>query len=138
MSELPNPGGDLTNIAQSAPGVIMNNTAGYGNFTMNGLPATSNLFTVNGENDMDPYFNINARMRIGGKLIRRSRGTTACFSGCQAAPGRPRKRRGRRLAGHIAGAGNGRMVFEDALVICRHRLEGPGVRPGLGCSAFEL
>ena len=32
---------------------------GYGNFTVNGLPATSNLFTVNGENDMDPYFNIN-------------------------------------------------------------------------------
>ena len=27
--------------------------------TLNGLPATSNLFTVNGENDMDPYFNIN-------------------------------------------------------------------------------
>ena len=32
---------------------------GGGNFSMNGLPATSNLFTVNGENDMDPYFNIN-------------------------------------------------------------------------------
>jgi hypothetical protein len=32
---------------------------GYGNFTINGLPATSNLYTVNGENDMDPYFNIN-------------------------------------------------------------------------------
>ena len=32
---------------------------GYGNFTVNGLPATSNLFTINGENDMDPYFNIN-------------------------------------------------------------------------------
>ncbi len=23
------------------------------------MPATSNLFTINGENDMDPYFNIN-------------------------------------------------------------------------------
>src|SRR5271166_6335069 len=58
-AQLPNPGGDLTNIAQTAPGAVMNNTGGYGNFTVNGLPATSNLFTVNGENDMDPYFNIN-------------------------------------------------------------------------------
>ncbi|HWY45738.1 MAG TPA: carboxypeptidase regulatory-like domain-containing protein [Bryobacteraceae bacterium] len=56
---LPSAGGDLTNIAFTAPGVVVNGTGGYGNFTMNGLPATSNLFTVNGENDMDPYFNIN-------------------------------------------------------------------------------
>jgi hypothetical protein len=32
---------------------------GYGSFTVNGLPATSNLYTTNGENNMDPYFNIN-------------------------------------------------------------------------------
>ena len=57
--DLPSPGGDLTNIAQTVPGVVVNVTGGYGNFTLNGLPATSNLFTVNGENDMDPYFNIN-------------------------------------------------------------------------------
>src|ERR1035437_1878651 len=56
---LPSAGGDITNIAQTAPGAQMNNTAGYGNFTVNGMPATSNLFTINGENDMDPYFNIN-------------------------------------------------------------------------------
>ncbi len=59
VAELPNAGGDITNIAQTAPGVIVNNMMGYGNFTVNGMPATSNLFTVNGENDMDPYFNIN-------------------------------------------------------------------------------
>jgi hypothetical protein len=59
VQELPNAGGDITNIAQTAPGVVVNNMMGYGNFTANGLPATSNLFTVNGENDMDPYFNIN-------------------------------------------------------------------------------
>ncbi len=56
---LPSGGGDITNIAFTAPGVVVNVTGGYGNFTANGLPATSNLFTVNGENDMDPYFNIN-------------------------------------------------------------------------------
>jgi len=55
----PNPGGDLTFVAQLAPGVTMNTSSGYGNFTANGLPATSNLFTINGENDMDPFFNIN-------------------------------------------------------------------------------
>ncbi len=59
VSDLPNPGGDLSNIAQLAPGVTMNTSSGYGNFTANGMPATSNLFTVNGENNMDPFFNIN-------------------------------------------------------------------------------
>ena len=58
---LPNPGGDITNFALTAAGVVMNTQGGGpgGNFSMNGRPATSNLFTINGENDMDPYFNIN-------------------------------------------------------------------------------
>ena len=59
VQDTPNPGGDLTNIAQMAPGATMNTSQGYGNLTVNGLPATSNLFTVNGENNMDPFFNIN-------------------------------------------------------------------------------
>ncbi len=59
VAQLPSAGGDITNIANTAPGAVVNGTGGYGNFTVNGLPATSNLFTVNGENDMDPYFNIN-------------------------------------------------------------------------------
>jgi len=59
LAQLPSAGGDITNIAYTAPGVVVNTTGGYGNFQVNGLPATSNLFTVNGENDMDPYFNIN-------------------------------------------------------------------------------
>jgi len=59
LMQLPSAGGDITNIAYTAPGVVVNTTGGYGNFQVNGLPATSNLFTVNGENDMDPYFNIN-------------------------------------------------------------------------------
>lgn len=63
VAKLPNPGGDITNIAFTAPGVVVAiaqpGNQGYGNFTANGLPATSNLFTTNGENTMDPYFNIN-------------------------------------------------------------------------------
>ena len=59
LAQLPAAGGDITTVAFTAPGVTVNVTGGYGNFNINGLPGTSNLFTVNGENDMDPYFNIN-------------------------------------------------------------------------------
>jgi hypothetical protein len=85
LALLPNPGGDLTNIAQTAPGAQMNNTGGYGNFTMNGLPATSNLFTVNGENDMDPYFNINnsgaTNLTIGSNEIEEATVIANAYSG---------------------------------------------------------
>ncbi|MGA8429142.1 MAG: carboxypeptidase regulatory-like domain-containing protein [Candidatus Sulfotelmatobacter sp.] len=58
---IPNGGNDLTAIAQTAPGVQMNTSSGggYGNFTAFGLPATSNLFTVNGNDENDPYLNLN-------------------------------------------------------------------------------
>src|SRR5208283_5228303 len=59
ITNLPNGGNDLTYVAQTAPGVTMAVGGGYGNFTANGMPGTSNLFTVNGENDMDPYLNLN-------------------------------------------------------------------------------
>jgi hypothetical protein len=61
LEKLPNPGNDLTAVAQTAPGVLMNtaNGGGYGNFNAFGLPATSNLFTVNGNDEMDPYLNLN-------------------------------------------------------------------------------
>ena len=85
FAQLPNPGGDLTNIAQSTPGAVMNNTGGYGNFTVNGLPATSNLFTVNGENDMDPYFNINnsgaTNLTLGSNEIQEATVIANAYSG---------------------------------------------------------
>jgi hypothetical protein len=58
---LPNGGNDLTAVANTAPGVQINTSAGggYGNFTAFGLPATSNLFTVNGNDENDPYLNLN-------------------------------------------------------------------------------
>jgi len=61
VEKLPNPGNDLTAIAQTAPGVLMNTSSmgGYGNFNAFGLPATSNLFTVNGNDEMDPFLNLN-------------------------------------------------------------------------------
>jgi hypothetical protein len=48
VANLPNGGNDLTAVAYTAPGVVMNTGGGYGNFNVNGLPATSNLFTVVG------------------------------------------------------------------------------------------
>ncbi|HZU27099.1 MAG TPA: carboxypeptidase regulatory-like domain-containing protein [Bryobacteraceae bacterium] len=59
IADMPNPGGDLTYIAQTAPGVVMNTQSGYGNFSALGMPATSNLFTINGQNFNDPYLNLN-------------------------------------------------------------------------------
>jgi hypothetical protein len=49
----------LTNYALSAPGVVLSTGAGYGNFTSYGMPATSNLFTVNGGDMNDPISNLN-------------------------------------------------------------------------------
>ena len=46
VSNVPNPGNDLSAIAQIAPGVVMNTQGGYGNVEAFGLPATSNLFTT--------------------------------------------------------------------------------------------
>jgi hypothetical protein len=59
IQNLPNPGGDITFYAQLAPGAVMNTAGGYGNFSVFGLPGTSNLFTLNGQNDNDPFLNLN-------------------------------------------------------------------------------
>src|SRR5215469_1831881 len=56
---VPNPGNDLSYIVQTAPGAVMNTQAGYGNSSTFGLPATSNLFTVNGMDENDPFLNLN-------------------------------------------------------------------------------
>ena len=63
VSELPNPGNDLTYIAQTAPGAIMNTDnastgGGGGNFSILGMPGTSNQFTLNGMNDNAGHLNL--------------------------------------------------------------------------------
>src|SRR6516225_6421992 len=61
VQNIPNPGNDITYVAQTAPGVSMNtsNSPGYGNFSAFGLPGTSNLFTINGNDYNDPFLNVN-------------------------------------------------------------------------------
>ena len=89
MELLPSGGGDLTNIAYTAPGALLNvappGMSGFGNFTVNGLPGTSNLFTTNGENNMDPFFNINnsgaSNLTLGSNEVQEVTITTNPYSG---------------------------------------------------------
>ncbi|HEY6847521.1 MAG TPA: carboxypeptidase-like regulatory domain-containing protein, partial [Terracidiphilus sp.] len=58
VQNLPNPGNDLTFVAQVSPGAVMNTAMGDGNFSVFGLPATSNTFTLNGSYENDPFLNL--------------------------------------------------------------------------------
>ena len=57
---IPNPGNDLTYTAQMTPGTTTNNGGGgYGNFSSFGMSAVTNLFTLDGMDDNDPFLNLN-------------------------------------------------------------------------------
>ena len=58
VANIPNPGNDLTYYVQTSPGATMNTQAGYGNSATYGISATSNLFTVDGMNENDPFLNL--------------------------------------------------------------------------------
>ncbi len=85
VENLPNGGNDLTAVAYTAPGVMMNSGGMYGNFTANGLPATSNVFTVDGENQMDPFLNLNnsgpTNLMLGKNSIDEATVITNAYSG---------------------------------------------------------
>jgi hypothetical protein len=68
IRSLPNPGQDLTWIAQFAQGALMNTAGssndakapgGYGNVEFNGLPATSNGYILDGFDANDPFLGLN-------------------------------------------------------------------------------
>src|SRR3984957_8526601 len=75
IQNVPNPGGDITYVAQTAPGIMMNSSTGggYGNFSAFGLPGTSNLFTVNGNDYNDAFLNLNnsgsSNLLLGGNEL---------------------------------------------------------------------
>lgn len=56
---VPNGGGDLSYVAQTAPGAAMNTQGGYGNLAMFGISGISNNFTYNGMAENDPFLNLN-------------------------------------------------------------------------------
>jgi hypothetical protein len=60
ISEVPNPGNDLTYIAQTAPGVVMNTDVQFGGgsqFSILGMPSFSYLYTMDGMNINDNGIN---------------------------------------------------------------------------------
>ena len=59
IADLPTPGGDVTTVAFTAPGVVVNAGGAYGNFSSDGLPGISNLFVLNGFDNQDPFLNLN-------------------------------------------------------------------------------
>ena len=60
IEDLPIAGGDLTSIPLTVPGATLSTGGGLSsNFFIYGLPGTSNLFTLNGADLMDPFYNIN-------------------------------------------------------------------------------
>jgi Carboxypeptidase regulatory-like domain len=68
ITSLPNPGQDLTYLAQFAQGALMNTAGssndakaagGYGNVEFNGLPATSNGYILDGYDTNDPFLGLN-------------------------------------------------------------------------------
>src|ERR1700733_2211617 len=75
IQNVPNPGGDITYVAQTAPGVTLNSSTGgvYGNFSAFCLPGTSNLFTINGNDYNDAFLNLNnsgsSNLLLGGNEL---------------------------------------------------------------------
>jgi hypothetical protein len=85
-ANIPNPGNDLTYMAQIAPGSVSNTAGGgLGNFSSYGISAVANLFTVNGMDDNDPFLNLNnsgaTNLTLGQNEIQEVSIVTNGFSG---------------------------------------------------------
>jgi hypothetical protein len=59
IQDLPTPGGDVSTVAFTTPGIAVNAGGSYGNFSSDGLPGISNLFVLNGFDNQDPFLNLN-------------------------------------------------------------------------------
>jgi hypothetical protein len=85
ISEVPNPGNDLTFVAQTAAGSVMNTGSGAGNFASFGVSASSNLFTLNGMYDNDPFLNLNnsgaTNLLLGNNEVQEATVVTNGYSG---------------------------------------------------------
>lgn len=86
ISEVPNPGNDLTYIAQTAPGVVMNtDQQANANFSILGMPGTSYLYTMDGVNDNDNAINLSLvgtlNLLLGQNQIQEATVVSAGYSG---------------------------------------------------------
>jgi hypothetical protein len=93
IKNLPNPGQDLTYLAQFAQGALMNTAGsssdakaagGYGNVEFNGLPATSNGYILDGYDSNDPWLGLNiglsTNLVIGLDAVQEATVNTNSFS----------------------------------------------------------
>jgi hypothetical protein len=86
ISDVPNPGNDLTYIVQTAPGVVMNtDIQGGANFSILGMPGTSYLYTMDGMNDNDNSINLSLvgslNLLLGQNLIQEATVVSTGYSG---------------------------------------------------------
>ena len=88
ISEVPNPGNDLTYIAQTAPGAIMNTDSGGGGmpkFSILGMPGFSYAFTVDGvsitENTLNVVRGGPLGLTLGTNQIQEATVVTSAYSG---------------------------------------------------------
>src|SRR5207244_4353151 len=73
LGNIPNPGNDLSYMANLAPGAIINVNStstqfNAGNVVFNGLPSIANDFTIDGLDANDPYDNVNSTGSSGLQL----------------------------------------------------------------------
>lgn len=93
IKSLPNPGQDLTYLAQFAQGALMNTAGssndakaagGYSNVEFNGLPATSNGYILDGYDTNDPWLGLNiglsTNLVIGLDAVQEATVNTNSFS----------------------------------------------------------
>ena len=91
VQNVPNGGGDLSYVAQTAPGSTMNTQAGYGNFSTYGLSALSNNFTINGQPEDDPFLSLNnsgaTNILLGQQDVQEAVVVNNGYSGEYSSPG---------------------------------------------------
>src|SRR6202167_6217791 len=93
IEKLPNPGQDLTYIAQFAQGALMNTAGssndakaagGYGKVVLNGVPAPSNGYILDGYDTNDPWLGLNiglsTNLVIGLDAVQEATVNTNSFS----------------------------------------------------------
>jgi hypothetical protein len=88
LAEIPNPGNDLSYVANLAPGALMNvgsvHFGGAGNVEFNGLPSVANSFSIDGLDANNPFFNTNASgvsgLQLGLNAIQEVSINTASYS----------------------------------------------------------
>ncbi len=88
LANIPNPGNDLSYVANFSPGSVMNvastTRSGVGNVEFNGLPAVANNFSIDGLDSTDPEANTNiagaSNLQLGLNAIAEVSINTASYS----------------------------------------------------------